>query len=220
MLLPFNFQTDPYVVLDFSASNSDLATDRRPGLDLIDTATFTAYVFDKLKTAGANVGVGGYNEHRVIYRRSEHFNALNEEPREIHLGIDFWAEAGTAVFAPMAGIVHSFQDNAHFGDYGPTIILEHRDTAGNQLYSLYGHLTRQSLQGLYAGKVFNIGEKIGEIGPYPENGDWPPHLHFQLMTDMLGLKGDFPGVCSLADRQKFLAICPNPNKLLRIANLP
>ena len=220
-LLPFDFQKDPYLVLDFSATNPDLATDRKPTLDLTDTLAFTDYVFGKLRAAGAKVGVGGYNEHRVIYRRSEHFSA-SENPREIHLGIDFWAEAGTPVFAPMDGIVHSSQDNNNFGDYGPTIILEHRkasNAASWPRYSLYGHLTRQSLEGLSIGKEFKAGEKLAEIGPYPENGDWPPHLHFQLMTDMLGLTGDFPGVCSIADRTKFLAICPNPNDLLGIPGL-
>lgn len=218
MLLPFDFQKDPYLILDFSSSNPDLSPEYRPSLDLTDTAVFTEYVFGKLRSADAKVGVGGYNEHRVIYRRSAHFNTSTEEPREIHLGIDFWADAGTPVFAPLAGTVHSFQDNANFGDYGPTIILEHTNNAVSR-YSLYGHLTRQSLEGLYIGKEFNVGQILAEIGPYPENGDWPPHLHFQLMTDMLGLKGDFPGVCSVADREKFLSICPNPNELLRIVGL-
>jgi peptidoglycan LD-endopeptidase LytH len=216
MLLPFDFHRDPYLILDFSASNPDLAPER--SLDLTDTAAFTRYVFGKLRAAGAGVGVGGYNEHRVIYRRSEHFNAGEppyDVPREVHLGIDLWADAGTPVFAPLDGVVHSFQDNDNFGDYGPTIILEH-NTPNGLLYSLYGHLTRNSLRGLYEGKPIKAGEKIAEIGPYPENGDWPPHLHFQLMTDMLSFRGDFPGVCSLADREKFLAICPDPNVLLRI----
>lgn len=212
MLLPFSFQKEPYSILDFSATNPDLAT-----LDLTNTVTFTDYVFGKLRAANVRVGVGGYNEHRVIYRRSEHFNT-SEDSREIHLGIDFWAEAGTPVLTPLYGIVHSFRDNANFGDYGPTIILEHT-IDGQPLYSLYGHLTRASLEGLYVGKEVQVDDKIGEIGPYPENGDWPPHLHFQLITDMLGYEGDFPGVCSISDRDKFLSICPNPNELLGIAGL-
>ncbi|WP_338874805.1 peptidoglycan DD-metalloendopeptidase family protein [Spirosoma sp. SC4-14] len=212
MLLPFDFRKDPYVQLDFSATNPDLAT-----LDLTNTTVFTDYVFSKLQAAGAQVGVGGYNEHRVIYRRSNHFNTT-AEPREIHLGIDFWTAAETPVFTPMAGVVHSFRDNANFGDYGPTIILEHV-VSGNPLYSLYGHLTRSSLDGLYVGKSFSAHDQIGAIGPYPENGDWPPHLHFQLMTDMLGYKGDFPGVCSLRDRSTYLALCPNPNDILSIQGL-
>ena len=217
MLLPIDFQKDPYLILDFSDSNPDLAS-----LDLTNTAVFSSYVFGQLQEAGAKVGVGGYNEHRVIYRRSAHFQQ-EQAPREIHLGIDLWAEAGTPVFAPLDGVVHSFHDNANFGDYGPTIILEHDHNDGPQpegkLYSLYGHLNRSSLDGLHKGKSVKVGEKLAEIGPYPENGDWPPHLHFQLMTDMLGLEGDFPGVCSLTDRAKFLAICPDPNTLLNIPGL-
>lgn len=222
MLLPFDFTTDSCLILDFSATNPDLDPTKQPPLNLTDTAAFSDYVFGKLRAAGAQVGVGGYNEHRVIYRRSPHFQQTAlppyDGPREIHLGVDLWADAGTPVFAPLDGVVHSFQDNANFGDYGPTIILEHH-YEGKPLYSLYGHLTRASLDGLYDGKPVRAGDKLAEIGPYPENGDWPPHLHFQLMTDMLGRRGDFPGVCSLNDRAYFLSICPDPNKLLRIPGL-
>ncbi|MGA0559070.1 peptidoglycan DD-metalloendopeptidase family protein [Larkinella sp. VNQ87] len=213
MVLPVNFQRDPFVVLDFTERNNDL-----PGLDLTDTARFTEYVFGQLRRSGAIVGVGGYNENRVIYRRSAHFNQTGE-PRCIHLGIDLWAEAGTPVFAPLDGFVHSFQDNNHFGDYGPTIILAHQQPGEKPLYSLYGHLSRLSLNGLREGMPVKAGQQIGEIGPYPENGDWPPHLHFQLMTDLLGHHGDFPGVCSLSERERYLAICPDPNRLLGIPGL-
>jgi len=74
MLLPFDFQKDPYLILDFSANNPDLSPERRPDLDLTNTAHFTEYVFGKLlRQAGVAVGVGGYNEHRAIYHRSAHF---------------------------------------------------------------------------------------------------------------------------------------------------
>lgn len=218
-ILPVDFGKDPYLILDFSATNPDLDPARQPALDLTDTAAFTRYVFGKLREAGAVVGVGGYNEHRVIYRRSEHFNDLAAQPREIHLGVDLWAAAGTPVFAPVVGRVHSFADNVHFGDYGPTIILEH-DWQGATLYSLYGHLSRASLRGLYVGKEIGAGEQIATLGPYPENGDWPPHLHFQLVRDLQGRQGDFPGVCSLSDRAAFLALCPNPNEWLGVVGLP
>jgi murein DD-endopeptidase MepM/ murein hydrolase activator NlpD len=212
MILPFDFRTDPYLILDFTDRNPDLA-----GIDLTNTALFTDYVFGKLRQHGAVVGVGGYNEHRIIYRRSPHFNQTAES-RCIHLGIDLWAEAGTPVFTPLDGLVHSFQDNNQFGDYGPTIILEHT-LEEKPLYTLYGHLSRSSLAGLTEGMSLKAGQKIGEIGPYPENGDWPPHLHFQLMTDLLGHQGDFPGVCTLSERERYLAICPNPNRLLQIPGL-
>ncbi|HEY0110687.1 MAG TPA: peptidoglycan DD-metalloendopeptidase family protein [Fibrella sp.] len=204
-LLPFNFAHDPYVVLDFTASNPDLAT-----LDLTDIQTFDEYVSGKLREAGAVVGVGGYGENRIIYRNSGHFTPTGDEPRTIHLGVDFWAKAGTPVFVPVDGLVHSFADNSGYANYGPTIILEHQ-SEGFPRYSLYGHLSRASLANLYEGKVVKAGEKLAELGPYPENGDWPPHLHFQLMHDMIGLRGDFPGVCRLSERTQWLSLCPDPN---------
>lgn len=212
-ILPFNFKIDPFIWLDFTAANTDLDS-----LDLTRTETFAGYVAGKLEAAGVKVGVGGYNEHRVIYRRSPHFQQTTE-PRCIHLGVDVWASAGTSVRVPLDGVVHSFRDNAAFGDYGPTIILQH-EIDGKLLFSLYGHLSRTSLEGLYEGKPVRAGEKLAEIGPFPENGDWPPHLHFQLMTDLLGLRGDFPGVCTLTDRARFLAICPNPYPWLGLNGVP
>lgn len=206
--MPKVIDIDSYIQLDFTANNHELAD-----LDLVDTAGFSEYVFNKIYKAGARMGIGGYMENRIIYRRSEHFSNSEEEKRNIHLGIDLWAEAGTAVYSPLAGKVHSFKNNAGFGDYGPTIIIEHI-YEGKALYTLYGHLSIESLDGLYLGKTIKAGEKIAEIGDYPINGDWPPHLHFQVMTDMLGMQGDFPGVCAAVDREKFEKICLNPDFLL------
>ncbi|TAG22354.1 MAG: peptidase M23 [Cytophagia bacterium] len=206
-IVPFNWRTEPFLVLDFSEANPEL-----PAVNVQDTAQFSEYVFGKLHAANVRVGVGGYNERRVIYARSSHFQQT-AAPRCVHLGVDVWAAAGTSVCAPLAGRVHGFANNAHFGDYGPTIILEH--LIDNQpLFSLYGHLSLESLAGLYEGKPIEKGQQIGSIGTYPTNGDWPPHLHFQLITDMRGLKGDFPGVCTLGERDAFLKICPNPNLML------
>lgn len=211
-VVPFDFRTNSYVILNFTATNPDL-----PNLDLTDTSAFDAYVSGKIRAAGAVVGVGGYLEPRVIYRRSPHFQQSGE-PRTIHLGIDIWTWAGVPVFAPLDGIVHSFADNAGFGDYGPTLILEH-DLEGEKLYSLYGHLSRTSLVGKVAGQAIKAGDKIAEIGPFPENGDWPPHLHFQLMRDMLGRRSDFAGVCAPSERDMFADLCPDPNQLLKIRGL-
>lgn len=199
---------DSYILLDFTANNPELA-----GIELVDTAQFSAYIFAKIHSAGAKMGIGGYLENRVIYRRSKHFLNTDEVQRNIHLGVDLWTEVGTPVYAPLAGKVHSFKNNANFGDYGPTIILEHI-YENKPLYTLYGHLSLESLEGLYEGKLIQAGEKIAEIGDYPINGDWPPHLHFQVMTDLLGMHGDFPGVCAEADKEKFGKICLAPYFLL------
>lgn len=208
-VLPVDLDAATVCRLDLTARNTMLAQ-----ADLRDTAAFGALLQLQLQQQGATIGVGGYLEDRIIYRRSHHFDAVAEK-RSIHLGIDIWLPAHTPVLAPLPARVHSFQDNDHFGDYGPTIILAH-ELAGHTCYTLYGHLSRASLQGLAVGQVLARGQAFAQVGPYPENGDWPPHLHFQLLTDLLGLRGDFPGVCTPREQEKYARICPDPNLILKI----
>jgi murein DD-endopeptidase MepM/ murein hydrolase activator NlpD len=130
------------------------------------------------------------------------------------LGVDIWAEAGTPVYAPLNGHIHSFQDNDHFGDYGPTIILQH-DLDGLSLYTLYGHLSKESLNGLTVGKPIVKGQQIALFGSQEVNGHWPPHLHFQLMFDMEGCFGDYPGVGRYSEKDIYLRNSPDPNLILR-----
>ena len=201
-----DLHTDGVLKLDFTARNKALTE-----VDLKDTAAFDRWLSSVLK---GRVGIGGYLEDRAVYHRSPHFGG--EEARSVHLGIDVWTPASTPVYAPWAGTVHSFRDNQGFGNYGPTIILQHQ--LDNQpFYTLYGHLSRASLETLRVGEPVGKNELIGEVGPYPENGDWPPHLHLQLMTDMLGWVGDFPGVVAPSQRAKYAAICVDPWTLLHLA---
>ncbi|UZD21292.1 peptidoglycan DD-metalloendopeptidase family protein [Algoriphagus halophytocola] len=195
--------------LDFSSTNTDLKS-----IDLRSTQAFDEYVFGQILSEGKTFGIGGYLENRAIYARSEVFATKESEYRNIHLGIDIWAKAGTEIHAPLDGEIHSFQDNAGFGNYGATIILQH-EVGGRKLFSLYGHLFRQDLIGLQPGQKVQAGEVFCGIGPFPENGDWPPHLHFQLMWDLLGNSGDFPGVCSQPELQTYMEICPDPNLMLK-----
>ncbi|MNE29341.1 hypothetical protein D3C80_1228170 [compost metagenome] len=110
-------------------------------------------------------------------------------------------------------MVHSFKNNDNFGDYGPTIILKH-EIEGFVFHSLYGHLSVESLNGLKEGMSVFGGQKIAELGDYTVNGGWPPHLHFQLIIDLEGNVGDYPGVCKLSEREKYLSNCPDPSLLL------
>ncbi len=161
---------------------------------------------------GEPLRAGGYGEDRTLYTQPL-FAPEGEEPRTIHLGLDIFAPAGTDVFAPLNARVHSSQINDHPGDYGPTIILEHQ--AGPvKFHTLYGHLDRDSLKGLKPGSAFMAGERFAALGTKRENGGWPPHLHFQVMLDIGSAKGDYPGVCKRSERQRWLAICPDPRPLL------
>ncbi|HAF27991.1 MAG TPA: peptidase M23 [Bacteroidales bacterium] len=199
-------------VFDFSDKNMDLYK-----IDLNSTEAFTEYVFNTLKKENKKVGVGGYMEDRLIYKRSIHFD--NEgEPRSIHLGVDLWIEKGTAVYSPLPGIVHSFKVNEAFGDYGPTLILEHL-IDNTKFYTLYGHLSLVSLRDKKKGQQIRRGDLIASIGDEKVNGNWPPHLHFQIITDMLGNEGDFPGVAPPSAKEYFRNLCIDPNLILKINKL-
>jgi murein DD-endopeptidase MepM/ murein hydrolase activator NlpD len=160
--------------------------------------------------------VGGYDEERAIYSGPVFAAPDGTEPRTVHLGIDIFEAADTPVFAPLAGVVHSFQDNANPKDYGPTIILAHAVTSQLTFYTLYGHLSRDSLDGLTIGKPVAAGEEVARLGEAAVNGDWPPHLHFQLILDMQGKRGDYPGVFKKSEREQWKRICPDPAPLLGI----
>ncbi|MCU0447394.1 MAG: peptidoglycan DD-metalloendopeptidase family protein [Microscillaceae bacterium] len=211
-VLGFDLSAAKCLVLDLSINNPIAKN-----LDLHDLAAMEAYIFGRMKTQDARVAVGGYGENRAFYAQSSVFQG-EMGARSIHLGIDLWMAAGTPVFAPYAAKVHSFKDNAHFGDYGPTIILEHQ-LENHIFYTLYGHLSRASLNDLYEGKILDKGQKFAEFGEPEVNGGWLPHLHFQVLTDLLGNHGDFIGVAHWQEQEYYLKICPDPNLILGIKAL-
>ncbi len=209
-VLPVDLNAPGVARLDFSAHNA-----RVLHADLRSTAAFAELVADLLAAQDAHIGVGGYLEDRVIYRRSPGLFGDPAEPaRSLHLGVDVWLRAGTPVAAPLAAVVHSVQDNAGFGDYGPTVILQH-ELEGDTFYTLYGHLSRRETALLRPGMAIELGQQFAEVGPPPENGDWPPHLHFQLISDLQGRVGDFPGVALPAEKDEWAALCPDPNLVLQ-----
>ena len=190
------------------------------GFDPGNTAAFTAHIWQKMAAEGAAYAAGGYGENRKLYGMSEVFAAgrNGDEPRTLHLGIDLWLDAGTPVHAVLPGVVHSTQENPAFGDYGPTLILEH-EAEGCRFFTLYGHLSRPTLQLTKVGAHVESGQLLGWLGDAAVNVGWPPHLHFQIIRDLGGRSGDYPGVCRPSEAAQWLAGSPDPNLLLRIAAL-
>ncbi len=210
-IVAFNPLTELMLKMDFTSANTDLTPEIIDNVEL-----FANYIAQQLKSAGAAYGIGGYDEHRTVYSRSKVFDSSNNaSPRRLHLGIDIWGPAGTEVFAPIEGIVHSFAFNQQYGDYGATIILQHQ-IDNLQLYSLYGHLSLADIQIIKKGDHINAGDLIAHFGEPHENGQWPPHLHFQLMHEIEGNVGDYPGVCALENRDHYLSNCPNPDCLMSL----
>ena len=167
---------------------------------------------------GDRLFAGGYGEDRAIYDGPVFAAKPGEEARTLHLGIDIFAPADTSVFAPLSGRLHSFQDNANPKDYGPTLIVEHDVTSELTVYTLYGHLSRASLVGKHVGQAINAGDALATLGDKDVNGGWPPHLHFQVILDLGGARGDFPGVFKPNQAEAARRLCPDPAPLLGIAS--
>ncbi len=201
--------TDKLLAMDFTEANKDITVALATDLNL-----FCNYVEHSLRDADCKYGIGGYNELRTLYARSEHFDTKGE-PRRLHLGLDIWGPAGTKVSAFMGGMVHSFAYNRNYGDYGATIILSHQLDA-IPFYTLYGHLSLQDIDGISEGTYVVRGQTIGHFGPPSENGQWPPHLHFQIIKEMGVYRGDYPGVCRASEKEHYLLNSPDPDLILQL----
>lgn len=202
-----------YTPLDLSSSNTDLSK-----FDIGNAIEFEKYIENHLALNNSKVAFGGYKEERNLYKRSTAFKDENIDERNIHIGLDLWIKAGTSVLAALDGKIHSFNFNNSFGDYGPTIILEHQ-IENQTFYTLYGHLALESLEGIKIGAVYKKGAQLAILGDASVNGDYSPHLHFQIIKNIANNFGDYPGVCSKKDLPFYLENCPNPDLLLKIKTL-
>jgi len=172
-----------------------------------------------LRKNNSSIGIGLYKEKRNVYKGTNYASLLNSNiRRDIHIGIDIFAPAGTLIHSPLKGKILSLTDNAFKFDYGPTIILEHTIDKKNRFYTIYGHLSKKCLKLLNVGQQITKGQVLAEIGNYPTNGNWPPHLHFQIIINMMGEKGNFPGVSEDILISMWSKISPDPNLILGITN--
>ena len=205
-----NIDYKDYIPLDLSVLNLELHNHK------LETASdYEIFIQKYLNKNKGEIAFGGYIEIRNLYKRSAVFKNEITDERNIHIGLDLWINEAATIHAALAGKIHSFQNNTALGDYGPTIILEH-EIQGFVFHTLYGHLSEASLIGKKVGEVVNIGEQIATLGLPPINGDYAPHLHFQIIIDMEEKTGDYPGVCSEKKLEFYKNNCPNPNLLLKI----
>jgi 4-aminobutyrate aminotransferase-like enzyme/Ser/Thr protein kinase RdoA (MazF antagonist) len=184
--------------------------------NLHDSDLLDKQVRNVMTDADASLAIGRYDEARAFYTTDAFATIGNDSQtwRTVHIGMDFFTQQPAEVFAVCDGTVHSFANNAADRDYGPTIILEHSVADDLVFYTLYGHLSTDSLTAMTVGKVVRRGDVIGHVGARHENGNWPTHLHFQIVLDMLGKQGDFPGVAYAPQRSLWKSICPDPWLLL------
>ncbi len=201
------------VVLDLSVGSPLVSGDAREN----DAAPLQERIL-QATGGGAELAVGRYGEARVLYTSGLFASDAGPEGerRTVHLGMDLFAPAGSPVCAPLASTVHAYADNAAPQDYGPVIVLRHETDDGVAFFTLYGHLSRTSIAKVSVGQAIQRGEPFAEIGDPPENGGWPPHLHFQVMADLFGFDCDFPGVCRAGEWPFWSEVCPDPNLIVRV----
>ena len=193
-----------YMHIDLSDRNADLNTIR-------NQSDLAQYVTDKKKRVNKTFAYGGYGEKRTFYQ-SQLFQYVGEA-RNIHLALDIWAEAGTELFTPLDAEVFSIQYNNKSLDYGHTLILQHFEM-GKKFYSLAGHLSASIGQLWKKGDEIKKSQFMAQIGDINKNGGWCPHVHFQLILDLHGNIGDYPGVCSEVDKEFYFNNCPDPTPLI------
>jgi peptidoglycan LD-endopeptidase LytH len=210
-VIPFNAEKEKLVHLDLSKANRSLGEEIYR-----DTGLFTNYVNSALINAEAKFAIGGYNELRNVYAGSAVFDAeAGKMPRRLHIGVDIWGKPYTPVISPIDGLVHSTGMNDSPGDYGATIILTHQ-LENITFYTLYGHLSRNSIVNKTEAMKIEKGEIFAEFGIPSENGQWPPHLHFQLIRDIRNYSGDYPGVCAENESAGWLNNSPDPDLILQL----
>ncbi len=207
-------RTAPSVVFDLSVGSTFLGA--KPGG--ANNPEVGGKLCAEMRRAEAAFGVGRYDEPRLVYT-SLLFGASSnatDERRTVHLGMDLFVEPGTRLRAPLDGVVHIAANNSEPQDYGPLVILRHETSNGEKFFTLYGHLTKETLAALKPGQRIGRGQEFARVGATDENGGWIPHVHFQIIVDLLDLDADFPGVAYASQRAFWTSLSPDPNLLLGI----
>jgi 4-aminobutyrate aminotransferase-like enzyme/Ser/Thr protein kinase RdoA (MazF antagonist) len=213
-ILDVDVRAEPCRVFDLSVGSTYFGADPQDA----EPSTLSDRIFGDMKRGGVRVGVGRYDEPRLLYTSSL-FGASTdptEERRTIHLGIDLFVEPGARVYAPLHGRVHVLANNTAPLDYGPIVILRHATGDGQEFFTLYGHLSKDTLKDLQVGQLIAQGQQFARVGAPHENGGWAPHLHFQIILDLLESGANFPGVARASERAVWTSLSPDPNLLLGI----
>lgn len=174
-------------------------------LDLTESA-------EPVDTLKSEYSIGRYLEPRKALYQDEIFQNSSGGPRNIHLGIDIGAPAGTPVHAVADGRIFCAHINSAPGDYGGTLITEHQ-IEDLRFWILHGHLSHGSVSTHRAFDPIRKGELIAKLGERSENGGWNPHLHFQISLEE-PVVCDMPGTTNESGLAKSLKIYPDPRWIL------
>jgi 4-aminobutyrate aminotransferase-like enzyme/Ser/Thr protein kinase RdoA (MazF antagonist) len=211
--LPFDLRRAGRIVISLA--------DGAPGMHVAsDPVAYWDWLRQEMVAADAVVAIGRYDEDRNCYA-GDQFTTDAPETRSVHLGIDLFVEAETPLHAMLPGTVVTVVDNDLPFDYGPTVIVRHEAGAAGPFHVLYGHLSRRTLSTVRPGQEVAAGEVIAYVGDHTVNGGWAPHVHLQIITDLmadpvLGPDGNFEGAGEPSRMAVWRQIAPDADLLLRL----
>lgn len=115
---------------------------------------------------------GGWMEDRH-YLWKNHYPGLDS--KTLHLGVDINVPNGISIHSPINGkVLHVDYDGGLDVDWGGSIAIELYRNA-----IIFAHLpSRPEFQ---VGEFISVGDKLGEIGKWPQNGNVFSHLHVQAV---------------------------------------
>lgn len=197
-------------ILDAADQPDELTHGSRDGGE-----NLTAWWLRRQQEIAPRTGIGRYGEDRGIYDHPD--GPRDENPRKIHHAIDIFEPAGTEIFAPYPATVETLGNDTSRHGFGGIVVLRHETDESVPFWTLYGHLAPGSIAGVKPGQRIAKGDILGRLAPPAENGDWPPHLHFQLMTHLMGWSVlDIIGISWASQWELWREICPDPNIILGI----
>jgi len=208
-MFDFDIYSEPRVLFDNAAGAAGTE-------HILNPEKHSNWVTNLLNENDARYGLGNYGENRTSFTLGDGFKSHGSPAdRTVHMAVDFWLRAPEKIYAPLDGVVQAIASNDDPFDYGTVLILSHQVGEGPEFYTLYGHLEKASVEKLNIGDTVAAGDHIATLGEIHENGGWTPHLHFQILLDLLDYEdGNFPGICEVATWSTWSDICPNPNLLL------
>ncbi|MDZ7614133.1 MAG: peptidoglycan DD-metalloendopeptidase family protein [Flavobacteriaceae bacterium] len=189
-------------------------------LEFDDPEWFQYKINTLQKKQAGKIIAGGYLEPRPFYTTAAYEKIGNQgkERRTVHLGTDFWLPRLTPVHVMFEGeVVTSVYDGLDKG-YGGLIIIKHTIDKVS-FFTLYGHLSKESISNRTPGETIKKGGFLGVLGNYQENGHWTPHLHSSVNAINTGIINDFPGVAFHNQIEVWKSICPDPNLFFGLESL-
>lgn len=204
--IDFDFSTEKYLIFDLSIASAEFT-----GYDWEGRKAISEHLLGRMKASNAKVGVTLYDEPRLFFTSNKYKvpNEDYEELRNVHLGMDFIMEEGTSVLAVLEGEVHYIIRNSPHKDLKNAVVIKHTPKEGISFFTIYGNITSH----LEVGQKVDKGAKVGEL-VFIEN--WSPHLHLQLVLDLVGCDDNFP-VTTSAEANLYAfwrTVSPNPNLIL------